>query len=116
MPWKPGQSGNPAGRPPVDNPIQKLARQYAPEAIRTAVRIMRSARSYDSSRLGAIGVILERAYGKPKQELDVSHGRKASEMSDDEIAERLAAIAARRGRAGIAGDDPAPGGDPRKLQ
>ena len=92
--------------------VMRLAKRHRMRDVRHALgssnrvraygRIMRSARSCDSSRLGAIGVILERAYGKPKQEVDVSHGRKASEMSDDEIAERLAGIRAELATAGAA--------------
>ena len=116
MTWSKGQSGNPKGRPPNLNPMIDAAQKYAMEALKTAVEIMRNKKVYASTRLSACDTILDRAYGKPKQEVDIMHGRKASEMSDDEIAERLAVIAARRGRAGIADDAPAPAGDPRKLQ
>jgi hypothetical protein len=34
-PFKPGQSGNPGGRPKVLGDIQELARQKSPEAIAT---------------------------------------------------------------------------------
>ena len=42
MPWRPGQSGNPSGRPKVVAEVRDLARKHAPEAIATLVGIMRN--------------------------------------------------------------------------
>ena len=114
--FRKGQSGNPGGRPRVMGDIQELARSHAAEAIETLVEIMLNKKASPSSRALAAIALLDRAYGKPKVEVDVTHGRRASEMSDDEIAERIAAIRAGRARAGAARDDAAPAGDPLKLQ
>jgi hypothetical protein len=38
-PFQEGQSGNPSGRPKVDQTIMELARAHCPEAITTLVRI-----------------------------------------------------------------------------
>jgi hypothetical protein len=67
-PWKPGQSGNPKGRP---EGVEALARQYTPEAIRRLVRALDD----NDSRVAvtAAGMILDRGWGKPKQEIASEH-------------------------------------------
>jgi hypothetical protein len=46
--------------------MQELARLHSVEALETAVRIMRSGKS-ETNRLAAVSIILDRAWGKPKQ-------------------------------------------------
>jgi uncharacterized membrane protein YccC len=86
--WKPGQSGNPKGRPREDNPISLAAKKAAPEALKIALTIMRATNSAEATRLAAVNLVLERAYGKPKQELDVTH-RRPEELTDDELYSRI---------------------------
>jgi hypothetical protein len=68
--WKPGQSGNPGGRPKEEREVLELARQHSPEAIRKLVEWMRS----DSSKASimACQALLDRAFGKPAQAVAVS--------------------------------------------
>ena len=51
--WKPGQSGNPGGRPKVLADVQALARQYTTEAIETLRDIMRDKRAPAAARAAA---------------------------------------------------------------
>jgi hypothetical protein len=65
-PFPKGKSGNPGGRPKVIGPLQELARQHAPEAIRELARLATKAKS-ETARVVAIRELLDRGYGKPTQ-------------------------------------------------
>jgi hypothetical protein len=69
MAFKPGQSGNPSGRPKVDFEVRQLAREYGREAIEKLVAIMRG----DNAALAkaASEALLDRGYGKPVQSVGV---------------------------------------------
>jgi hypothetical protein len=84
--------------------LTEIAKQHAPDAIATLAAIMRSDKASDSARVAAADKILDRGYGKPPQFTtgDVGAFKRATEMTDDE----LAAIAA----GGSRGTDPAPRG------
>lgn len=68
--WKKGQSGNPGGRPKEEREVVALARENSPEAIRRLVEWMRS----DNGKVSimAANAILDRAFGKPAQAVQVS--------------------------------------------
>ncbi len=66
-PFKPGQSGNPKGRPKIDREVRALARQYTAEAIERLVFWMRSTNAKAS--VAAANAILDRAWGKPTQHI-----------------------------------------------
>jgi hypothetical protein len=65
-----GNSGNPGGMSEAKREMQALARSHSVEAIERAVEIMRTGKS-ETTRLMAISMILDRAWGKPKQEIAV---------------------------------------------
>ena len=69
--WSPGQSGNPSGRPKVMAEIRELARKKGPGAFRRIVWLARKAED-ERVRLRANEVILERAYGKPTENVDLT--------------------------------------------
>jgi hypothetical protein len=64
--FKPGQSGNPGGRPKSD--VVSLARQHTPEAINRLVALMRQDDDFDIA-IQATTALLDRGWGKPPQAL-----------------------------------------------
>jgi hypothetical protein len=67
MPFAPGQSGNPGGRPKALKGVEELARGHTAEAIRTLAEVMRSKRAPALARVTASNSLLDRGWGKPKQ-------------------------------------------------
>jgi hypothetical protein len=70
--WKPGQSGNPAGRPRAENDLRELIRPHTPALVRRLLRVARNERHRDHVK--AIGMLLDRGHGLPVQAIvaDVS--------------------------------------------
>ena len=68
--WKPGQSGNPGGRPKVVAEIRELARQHGYDAIRRLVDLMGS--KNENVAVRACEALLDRAYGRPLQGLELN--------------------------------------------
>ena len=68
-----GRSGNPGGRP-ADKEIAALARRYTPDMIRAWVDVCRNAKENPSARVAAANALADRAYGKPRQDVDVTSG------------------------------------------
>ncbi len=71
-PWRPGQSGNPAGRPRAVLAVRDLAREHTTEAVEKLVHLMRHAES-EQVQHAAAESLLSRGWGKPVQSLDVMH-------------------------------------------
>ena len=73
--FKPGQSGNPNGRP-KQTAEQKDAlqaiRDLAPEAARVLHNMLTDTEAPAAQRLKAAEMVLERAYGKPEAKVEVS--------------------------------------------
>tara|TARA_R110000868_G_scaffold199448_2_gene446089 strand:+ start:479 stop:802 length:324 start_codon:yes stop_codon:yes gene_type:complete len=72
--FKPGQSGNPAGRPkktPEELDLIAACKAKTPSALAVMVDIMENGEK-EATRLQAAQSIIERAYGKPVQPQDVS--------------------------------------------
>lgn len=66
--WKKGQSGNPAGRPPVpqeERDIRKMALKHADAALMTLVTALAS--DSQSAAVQAAKELLDRAFGKSTQ-------------------------------------------------
>lgn len=64
--FKPGQSGNPNGRPKKTEQefaLEKACEEKSPEALDTVIEIMRNGQS-DKVRLSAAAFVIERRYGK----------------------------------------------------
>ena len=64
----PGHSGNPGGRPRDEHKLAELARSYTSEAVETLVELMRFGKD-ERVRGTAAQALLDRGWGKPKQEL-----------------------------------------------
>ena len=77
--------------------IKAVAQAYGPEAIRTLADLMRTASS-ETARIMATTALLDRAYGKPRQEIEHSGtiGRRAEDLSDADL---LAIASGRSARA-----------------
>jgi hypothetical protein len=68
--WRPGQSGNPGGRPKVSAEIRELARQHGSQAIERLVALMHS--KNESVAVRAAEALLDRGYGRPMQGVELS--------------------------------------------
>jgi hypothetical protein len=73
MKWVKGMSGNPGGRPKLEVSIRDLAQQNSMEALETLVQVMRTGKP--GERLIAANAILDRAYGRPTQSVEMSGSR-----------------------------------------
>ncbi len=98
--WKPGQSGNPFGRPKEYREVVALAREKTPLAIATLATIMSNSLN-DSARVRAAELIIERGWGKAIQPVtanlddDALDPRQLATLTDSEL---LAIIVRRRTR------------------
>jgi hypothetical protein len=106
-------SGNPAGRPKLDQTITELARAHGPRAIQVLAQLMNDEKVPASTRALAADRVLDRAYGKPPQlnTADAGQFRRARDLSDDE----LAAIIDRAQSATVEPDAEPQPTDPKKV-
>jgi len=68
--FRPGQSGNPGGRPRTVHEVRELAQQHAPHAIARLAELMDS--PDPRVAVAASSAMLDRAVGRPSQELTVN--------------------------------------------
>ena len=94
QPWKPGQSGNPAGKTKAVWRMTDLAREKGPEAIQKLVDLMRNSPD-DRVQYMAATHLLDRGFGKPKQQDENSENRPMP--TPEERLEMLHEIARRLG-------------------
>jgi hypothetical protein len=64
--WKSGQSGNPGGKGGTYYEMMRLARQFTPQATQILIDIGSDPGEEARSRIVAIGMLYDRAWGKPK--------------------------------------------------
>lgn len=71
-----GKSGNPSGRPKViladGKSLADLAREHTERAVMVLVEVMESEGAAEAARVSAANAILDRGWGKPKQEMDLN--------------------------------------------
>ncbi len=70
--FKPGQSGNPGGRPAKLKAVEDAARAHTTMAIATLAEICRSKKAPAASRVSAAEALLDRGWGKPKQAIEAT--------------------------------------------
>ena len=70
--FQPGNRANPGGRPKVPPELREAAKSAAPEALQTAIDLMRNPGVEPADRLRAASIVLDRAYGKPVQATEIS--------------------------------------------
>jgi len=84
-----GYTGNPGGRPKMPEEIRKAFQDLTPEAIKTLAEIMREGK-FDSDRVKATEVILDRAWGKAIQQVDADFGGSLQIIIVDDIPKKNA--------------------------
>jgi hypothetical protein len=79
-----GFSGNPGGRPAAEREVVALARAAGPDVIRLMIEVCADERRPIPIRLHAGSMILDRAYGKAKEYVDISDetGRERAVLVD----------------------------------
>jgi len=82
-PWPKGVSGNPGGRPKEVGHVRELARQHTETAIRTLVEIATDPGQPGRARVAAAEAILDRAWGRPPQALEVDAAIKGPVISQE---------------------------------
>jgi Family of unknown function (DUF5681) len=102
--FKPGQSGNPGGRPKEVAHVKELAKTYTAEAITTLAKVMRDSSAPHSARVKASESLLDRAWGKAEATLNVSTTDNVRDLSTAEILAALATIGVAGAEAGADGD------------
>lgn len=100
-----GQSGNPGGRPKAEDDVKALAREHTPDAIARLAKIVKTSKN-DKAAVSAAEALLNRGYGKPAQQVDITTRRAVDEIPEDLIdaaIERLAAAVRPEAEGGDAG-------------
>jgi hypothetical protein len=110
--FKPGQSGNPSGRPKKAESVERakiiadvkaLAKARSEDAIKTLVNVMENHKAPPAARVSAAMAILDRGWGRPSQPVQAEISifeRLTNEERDALIAALESAIADEEGFAG----------------
>jgi hypothetical protein len=85
--FRPGQSGNPSGRPKVVADVQNAAREHSADAIKTLSDIMNNPKAPAAARIAAASALLDRGYGKPLQTVDANNTNVNYVVSDQPMTE-----------------------------
>lgn len=93
MAFKKGQSGNPGGRAKLTLPdgrtLTDLAREHTVDALTALVKILESDDASDAAVVSASTAILDRGWGRPRQDVGI-------EMKSDEATASLLEQARKR--------------------
>ena len=110
--FRPGISGNPGGRPKMPEEFRQLARENSIPALQVVVDILKNPKSANKDKLKAAEIILDRAWGKPIQgvemfgpgsgPIEVKH---YAELGDDQLDQIILEKLGSLGKAETAGTD-----------
>jgi hypothetical protein len=78
--FKPGQSGNPNGRPKVVSEFVEMLREKTPRAVERLIEIIEQKRDLGAAAAAA-KFLIERAYGKAPQAVDLNVGGAGLQVS-----------------------------------
>jgi hypothetical protein len=107
--FKPGQSGNPGGRPKELKQIQSLARVRSVTALEVLTQIATDASASASARVAAAIAILDRGWGKPAQAVQSTITPvDINSLSDEELVAII--VAGREGNSELSDDQGEPNG------
>lgn len=97
-PFPPGKSGNPGGRPKGWAEFEAKCREHSDEAIDVLINLLRTGE--ERTQLEAAKTVLDRAWGKAKQQIEHKGNLSVSQLSDEELKSALmdAAKEIKRGR------------------
>jgi Family of unknown function (DUF5681) len=112
--FKPGQSGNPAGKPKIIIEVVQAARERTVQAIETLETIMLDPKATASARVSAAVSILERGWGKPPATMTLKREGAYRDLSDDELIGLAAGTAEGDTFSNCGADPSATPGDPSK--
>ena len=109
--WTKGKSGNPTGRRKATTDeikLREMCRAVATEVFEQVLRIAHKSKS-DFARLKAAEILLDRGFGRPRQEIDLKADVDVKVDPREALARALDRIAARTGGGSVA-DEPEPSG------
>ena len=66
-PWQPGASANPGGKGGLYHEMQRLTREFTPEATKYLIEIAADKNEDTRNRIVAMSMLYDRAWGKPKE-------------------------------------------------
>ena len=94
MPFKPGQSGNPKGRPKRTmsdgRHLSDLAKEHTEVALGALVKVLVSKRAQSSAIVQAAAAILDRGWGRPQQQISADLKMRAGIVEEIEAARQRA--------------------------
>ena len=91
-PFEKGKSGNPGGRPKMDDETKAILKAAAPDAARLLVEMMNNPVTGEKTRLQAAQTVLDRVYGKATQPIEGAVVNLAAQISEEDAQKALEAL------------------------
>lgn len=79
--FKPGQSGNPGGRPALLKGVQALARERTEDSVRALLQALK----VPGERVAAATILLAYGYGRPVQTMNLRRIREIGDLDEEEL-------------------------------